>query len=640
MVYIATGMNSLYSANMRRIFWLIVQCILFLHVFPAAAQLKLYADGVPCNDSLVNHAFSAFPDLEKVTVQYMNSLDWLPVDPKIRQQGVYQKTIWIRIPVRIAQKAAPINLISIENPHINFLKCWFVQDSVILKESGLNGDHFPFHSRELPNGGFSFALPTTYDPDKMHIIIAADKRETKLKLPIHFSSIAYFSENKITEGINIGILLGFFSIIMLLHLFLLIRTGDTAHVWYIFYIILVSGYLFADKGLLFKYVHPFSPQMNDLIRPTFLTVILFPIIMFYRTLLSLRKNLPIYDRVLLSLVYVFLGLLAAAYATLTDDNYTAHKFWLRLLSILSPCILLIFLWITLQGIRKKIPLSGYAAVSITGLAFFTVLFALEEHDILPDHILVFSHGQYVAMFIDGTVMTIALIARFLALRHRNQELQIQIQNQQEQFLQEMAQWQHREMNRISHFLHDSLGSSLAIIRLENDYMDLNEENRKTLSRKLESVGSDIRSLSHNFSTRMLEEKGLKDTLTEQIRRINIINDKDIQLEWIGDDHLLRFHYQMTVYLIVHELIRNFIRHAQCSKANLQILTAENRVYIYMEDDGVGAIETGNGIGLKNIDDLISLLNGSLKIKTGNGKGFSVSIEFNLIIHGETKHRDS
>ena len=127
---------------------------------------------------------------------------------------------------------------------------------------------------------------------------------------------------------------------------------------------------------------------------------------------------------------------------------------------------------------------------------------------------------------------------------------------------------------------------------------------------------------------------------EQIHRLRQIHNIDIQLEWIGNDNSIRFRYQMVMYLIVQELLRNLVRHARAARANLQILTAESRVYIYMEDDGVGASDTEGGIGLRHIRDLVELLRGSFKIHTATGQGFSISIEFNQTDHEDHAHRDS
>jgi signal transduction histidine kinase len=531
-------------------------------------------------------------------------------------------------------------LISVENPHINFLKCWFMIGDSVIHESPLMGDHLPFDRREIPDAGFSFSLPQGHDPDLLQLVLALEKRRSKMEVPLYVSTINDIAIRKESEGVEMGFLLGFIALLALIQLYLLISTGDKAHAWYTLYLLIITGYLLADQGLLFKYLFPGTPAYNDLVRPAFLTLCLQPVMMFYRTLLRLKHTMPRHDHILRWVLGVHFLLMLIGFSSRPTEDYAAQRFWIVLISLVSPAILILFLWITVTAKRKKIPLAGYATFSLSGLSLFILLFSLNQNDRLPDGLAIISHGQYAGMMLDGIVMTFALIHRFLSFQRRNRELRQQIREQQELIFREVAQWQHREMNRISHFLHDSLGSSLALIRLETDYMELTEENRRALSEKIHGLGADIRQMSHNFSTRLLEEKGVRTILEEQIHRIRQIHDIDIQLEWIGNDNSIRFHYQMMVYLIVQELLRNLIRHARATRANLQILTAENRVYIYMEDDGVGATDTESGIGLKHIRELVELLRGSFNIHTATGQGFSISIEFNQTDHEDHAHRDS
>lgn len=606
------------------------------------AQLRLYVDGQPvqASDPRILYRFSSSGDLFTTPPASLQSPEWHPADDILTQKSIHDQSLWIRIPLSIFRTSKNIVLLSIENPHINFLRCWFMLGDSIIHESPVMGDHLPFHAREIPDAGFSFSLPQGHDPDELQVVFVLDKQRSKMEIPLYISSIDDIAIRKESEGVKMGFLLGFIALLALIQIYLLISTGDKTHAWYTLYLLIITGYLLADEGLLFKYVFPGTPDFNDLLRPVFLTLCLQPVMMFYRTLLRLKNTMPFHDRLIKWVLGIHFLLMLIGFSSSPTEDYTAQQFWITITSLVSPAILILFLWITVTATRRKIPLAGYAAFSLAGLSLFILLFSLHQNDKLPDIMAVTSHGQYAGMLLDGVVMTFALIHRFLSFKRRNRELRQQIREQQELVFREVAQWQHREMNRISHFLHDSLGSSLALIRLETDYMELTEENRRTLSEKIHGLGADIRQMSHNFSTRMLEEKGVRTILEEQIHRIRQIHDIDIQLEWIGNDNSIRFHYQMMVYLIVQELLRNLIRHARAARANLQILTAESRVYIYMEDDGVGASDTESGIGLKHIRELVELLRGSFNIHTATGQGFSISIEFNQTDHEDHAHRDS
>jgi len=606
------------------------------------AQLRLYVDGQPvsASDPRILYRFSSSGDLFTTPPTTLQSPEWRPADDNLIRKSIHDQSLWIRIPLSIFRTSKPITLISVENPHINFLRCWFMLGDSIIHESPVMGDHLPFDAREIPDAGFSFSLPQGHDPKQLQVVFALDKQRSKMEIPLYVSTIDDIAIRKESEGVEMGFLLGFIALLAVIQVYLLISTGDKAHAWYTLYLVIITGYLLADKGMLFKYFFPGTPAYNDLVRPVFLTLCLQPVMMFYRTLLRLKHTMPAHDRILRWVLGVHFLLMLIGFSSRPTEDYAAQRFWIVLISLVSPAILILFLWITVTAKRRKIPLAGYAAFSLSGLSLFILLFSLNQNDRLPDGLAIISHGQYAGMLLDGIVMTFALIHRFLSFQKRNRELRQQIREQQELIFREVAQWQHREMNRISHFLHDSLGSSLALIRLETDYMELSEENRKALSEKIHGLGADIRQMSHNFSTRLLEEKGVRTIVEEQIHRLRQIHNIDIQLEWIGNDNSIRFHYQMVMYLIVQELLRNLVRHSRAARANLQILTAESRVYIYMEDDGVGASDTEGGIGLRHIRDLVELLRGSFNIHTATGQGFSISIEFNQTDHEDHAHRDS
>ena len=67
---------------------------------------------------------------------------------------------------------------------------------------------------------------------------------------------------------------------------------------------------------------------------------------------------------------------------------------------------------------------------------------------------------------------------------------------------------------------------------------------------------------------------------------------------------------------------------------MQIIAAKDLISIYGEDDGLGynQLAANNGVGLKSIKKLVSLLKGSFNIESEENNGFNISIEFNLGQH--------
>lgn len=601
---------------------------------PAKAQLHLYLDGEPLPGmmSLITYSISDTSGMQSCSPPQVPGKAWMPADVTLTKRGIHEQTLWIRIPLSAIPKGRKVDVIAIENPHINYLRCWVFKGDSMLKATNLTGDHRPFYTREIHIGDFTCYLPRGYPLTDLQLVCAIDKRKTKLDIPFHFFSNEAFTVRQRSLGFSSGLLLGCIILLLIIQLFLLLTTADRAHAWYSLHLIFMVTYLMADQGLLFKYLFPKTPGFNDLVRPALLSLSLIPVMLFYRSILRLDRTMPRHDNALKWLLGAFFFLFITAFTSMTGDDYEAHSRWLNLVYLVSPGILLYFFWITIWATRNNISLAGYACASLAAMTTCVIIYSLTQLDGLPSDVPLFNHAQYAGMVLDGIIMTFALIARYLSFRLQNRQLRQQIQEQQEHIFREVAEWQHREMNRIAGYLHDSLGSSLALIRMENDYMNLTEQNRQQLSGKIQELGNDIRQMSHTFSVKLLEQKGVKATLEEVIQRLNRQQSADIQLEWIGNDNSIRFHYQMVIFRIVQELLRNLIKHAHAKRANLQILTVEQRVYVYMEDDGIGASTTNNGIGLKHIEGLVGFLQGSLRIDTAPGQGFNISIEFNQADH--------
>gem|GEM_PF-4463622 len=46
----------------------------------------------------------------------------------------------------------------VNNPHINFLRCWIVVNGKMIKEFTITGDNLPFESRSIPETNFIFPI--------------------------------------------------------------------------------------------------------------------------------------------------------------------------------------------------------------------------------------------------------------------------------------------------------------------------------------------------------------------------------------------------------------------------------------------------------------------------------------------------
>ena len=119
--------------------------------------------------------------------------------------------------------------------------------------------------------------------------------------------------------------------------------------------------------------------------------------------------------------------------------------------------------------------------------------------------------------------------------------------------------------------------------------------------------------------------------TNSIAAIKLL-DREIPVLWNEKEtrKILRDHYLPHCTGI---LLNNVLKHASASEVLVQLIRAEKRLNVLVEDNGKGfdtaILENNKGAGWNNIRSRVGYLKGQLDIHSDIGKGTSVSIEFNL-----------
>jgi len=196
--------------------------------------------------------------------------------------------------------------------------------------------------------------------------------------------------------------------------------------------------------------------------------------------------------------------------------------------------------------------------------------------------------------------------------------------------------QDSERKRISLELHDGVGQKLIAIKYQLALIKMTKDmsNISLLDDSLNDVINEIRSITHNLSSQLVSEVGLKNSvnqvLTNACNQLNAsksytydLFDKNMQELNLGED------YGKMIYRIVQEAMANAIKYSKATNLHVSLRYVNNQVLLKIVDNGVGMNvlkENMNGIGLHNIKERVSYLNGSLRIFTKKDKGFTISIK--------------
>ncbi|MGD8666377.1 MAG: response regulator [Desulfobacterales bacterium] len=196
----------------------------------------------------------------------------------------------------------------------------------------------------------------------------------------------------------------------------------------------------------------------------------------------------------------------------------------------------------------------------------------------------------------------------------------------------------RERRAIAADLHDHVGQSLALARMQLASAHKSAAD-SALADKLDALSDtllkaleDTQSLMLELSSHSMHDTGLSSAISDWLEG-EIRNRHHIETEVI--DHLPASRRKMVtpdmrtiLFRNVRELVVNVIKHARAKKVCVRLEDRNTSLRIIVEDDGVGfdpgaAAQTGNkigGFGLFSIEELMADIGGNLKIVSEPGKG--------------------
>ncbi len=195
-----------------------------------------------------------------------------------------------------------------------------------------------------------------------------------------------------------------------------------------------------------------------------------------------------------------------------------------------------------------------------------------------------------------------------------------------------------ERNRLSRELHDSMGPLLSTIKLYFEW--LNETNETNKKKKIAAKGNQsidaaietARELSRGLSSQLLIKSGYTMAVQNFIQRINDTSKIDIRFSTNTNARFTGF-METMLYRITTELIKNTLTYAEATTVDIDLNFDRQKGLIGFSytDNGIGfdaesVLNSGNGLGIMNIQQRVQVLKGSFSLKANTGEGMNVSIE--------------
>lgn len=235
------------------------------------------------------------------------------------------------------------------------------------------------------------------------------------------------------------------------------------------------------------------------------------------------------------------------------------------------------------------------------------------------------------------LLSTALVVFFVLYQrriHAQQEKQLAMERlHQRNMLSAAVEVQESERRRIAGDLHDGIGSLLSATRLYLRQLkpDTPAEKAHNIGESslgiLDEVIQNTRRITHDLLPPVLEKFGFHAAIEDLCDKVNGSGGIRITHK-LSCGHRLPGTHEIALYRIVQELMNNTLKHAAARTIKIRDSCENSKYHLNYQDDGQGFdfdSQAAAGLGLRNIESRVTLLDGELKWNTGPGQGLEIKI---------------
>ena len=202
-------------------------------------------------------------------------------------------------------------------------------------------------------------------------------------------------------------------------------------------------------------------------------------------------------------------------------------------------------------------------------------------------------------------------------------------NVEQYVLNKVIETEENDRKQFAADLHDDLGPILSTIKLRLGLMEKVkdsgeiQENIAISNELMGLVVEKIRTISQNITPHLIESLGLEAAVHDLCNRIT--NNSKMVVEFDSGLKAKRFPQpvELHYYRIISELVNNSIKHSGATKIHINLKGNDESLTLVYFDNGKGynlkeVIQLSGGIGLRSIQNRVSLINGTIDFQTNKG----------------------
>lgn len=232
-----------------------------------------------------------------------------------------------------------------------------------------------------------------------------------------------------------------------------------------------------------------------------------------------------------------------------------------------------------------------------------------------------------------------IILFFVVFQKRKNKLILDKIKQQQAFEEELAQTQteiqEQTLKNIGQELHDNVGQILSVANMNLSILstqvseDIKESFVETKDAVKEGL-SELRALSKSLNSDVIANKGLQQSIENEVRRLNKLKLLSTDLELKGNsENYEESKDSIILFRIIQEFISNTVKYSSATKLIIELDYKNDRLQILATDNGKGfdMATAEKGSGLLNMQNRANLINATYDLSSKVGEGVKLKLVY-------------
>lgn len=192
---------------------------------------------------------------------------------------------------------------------------------------------------------------------------------------------------------------------------------------------------------------------------------------------------------------------------------------------------------------------------------------------------------------------------------------------QKKLLENTIASEEREKKRIAQSLHDDLLAQLYRVKLMND--------NKEIASMLEQSMDQLRQISHELLPPLLAEISFEELMKDFLYPFKKKYQVVFQVN-TTNGNILEQYKKLQLFRVFQEVVVNIEKHAKACSIEIGWRNTPHYCCLIIHDDGIGiGEEQKKGLGFKNIETRVQVINGKFRFKSEKDKGTTFLLLVNI-----------